>query len=277
MLSIIIPTFNEEKNLPSLIDSLKNQDFEGDFEVIVADNNSNDKTLEIAKEFGCKVVEGGYPSKARNNGAKVAKSNTLLFIDADIVLPKDFISNTLSEFKDKNLDLAGFFLSPIEGGWALKAGYAFFYNFLVCFLGGKILPHATSIIMAKKGLHSKLKGFDETVMFGEDYLYAKEGAKIGKFGIINSSFAYVSTRRFKRDGLFKTVLKYALCEMYMIYFGSVKSNIFNYTFGYRKKENKLRRIFEEIFFFIIVLSLTPLFIISYLFSIAFMIKKSKRV
>ncbi len=276
MLSIIIPTFNEGKNLSLLIDSLKKQDFEGDFEVIVADNDSKDKTLKVAKEFGCKIIEGGYPSVARNNGAKVARSNILLFVDADIVLPEDFISNSLSEFKEKDLDLAGFFLSPREGGWALKASYAFLYNFLVCFLGGKILPHATSIIMAKKGLHTKLKGFDETVIFGEDYLYAREGAKIGKFGIINSSFVYVSTRRFERDGLFKTVLKYALCEMYMIFLGPVKSNIFNYSFGYDKKKNSLGRFFEEIFFFIITLFIFPLFVIVYLFSIILSIKRSKK-
>lgn len=277
MISLIIPTFNEEKNLPFLLDSLKKQDFEGNTEIIVSDNNSSDKTVKLAKEAGCKVVEGGRPSEARNNGANEAEGNILLFVDADIVLPEDFLSNAVKEFKDKNLELAGFFLSPREGGWILKAGYAFFYNFLACFLSGDILPHATSIIMAKKGIHSKLKGFEESVLFGEDCFYAREGSKIGKFGIISSSFAYVSTRRFKRDGFFKTFLKYGLCEIYMIFFGSVKSSLFNYNFGYKKvKKNKFTRIIEEIFFFIIVLVLSPLFLVIYIFSLIFLaIKRSK--
>jgi glycosyltransferase involved in cell wall biosynthesis len=275
MISLIIPTFNEEKYLPFLLESIKKQDFEGDFEVIVSDNNSTDKTLKIAKDFDCKITEGGSPPEARNKGAKQAKRNILLFIDADIVLPEDFLSKSLSEFKEKNLDVAGFFLSPKEGGWVLKAGYAFFYNFLACFLGGSILPHATSIIMAKKGLHSKIKGFDESVSFGEDSFYAREGSKIGKFGIVSSSFAYVSTRRFKRDGLFKTVLKYILCEIHMILFGPVRSNTFNYNFGYKVKRSKLIRVFEEIVFFSIILILFPLFIVVYLFSLIFLVKRSK--
>lgn len=277
MVSIIIPTFNEGKYLSFLLESIKNQDFEGDFEIIVADNNSTDKTLKIAKKFGCKIVEGGYPSRARNNGAKSAKGNIFFFIDADIVLPQDFLSKSLEEFKKKELDVAGFFLSPKEGNWLLKSGYALFYNFLICFLGGKILPHATSIIMAKKGMHSKIKGFDEDVLFGEDCLYARKGAKKGNFGVISSSFVYVSTRRYERDGFFKTVLKYVLGEAHMIALGPVKSNIFNYGFGYKKKKNGVIRIFEEILFFFVLLILSPFFLVFYLLSLIFLAFKRSKV
>ena len=68
--SIIIPTYNEEEYLPVLLDSIKEQDFD-DYEIIVADANSTDKTVEIAKDYGCIVVEGGLPAVGRNNGAKI--------------------------------------------------------------------------------------------------------------------------------------------------------------------------------------------------------------
>ncbi len=73
MISIIIPTLNEEKYLPKLLRSIKEQDFKEELEIIVADANSEDKTREIAKKFSCKIVEGGLPAKARNEGAKIAK------------------------------------------------------------------------------------------------------------------------------------------------------------------------------------------------------------
>ena len=69
MLSIIIPTLNEEKLLSLLLKEIKKQNFL-DYEIIVADANSGDKTVEIAKSFGCKIVKGGLPPKGRNEGAK---------------------------------------------------------------------------------------------------------------------------------------------------------------------------------------------------------------
>ena len=91
MLSIIIPTLNEEKYLPLLLESIKKQKDFFDYEIIVADAGSKDKTLEIAKNYGCITVGGGLPSKARNEGAKITNGNTLLFLDADVILTNDFL------------------------------------------------------------------------------------------------------------------------------------------------------------------------------------------
>ena len=77
-LSIITPTLNEEKFLLVLLESIKNQSF-NDLEIIVADAGSRDKTMEMAKSFGCQIVKGGLPAKGRNEGAKIAKAICFYF------------------------------------------------------------------------------------------------------------------------------------------------------------------------------------------------------
>ena len=99
-LSIIIPTLDEEKYLPMLLHSIEEQSFR-DYEIIVADAGSCDKTLDIAKEHHCRVVAGGLPAYGRNKGADIARGNLLLFLDADVVLPKDSLTKVLEEFKKR--------------------------------------------------------------------------------------------------------------------------------------------------------------------------------
>ena len=79
MLSIIIPTYNEEEVLPNLLRSIKEQDYK-DYEVVVADAKSTDKTREIAQKFDCRVVDGGLPGEGRNHGAEAAKGDRFLFL-----------------------------------------------------------------------------------------------------------------------------------------------------------------------------------------------------
>ena len=81
--SVIIPTLNEEKILPHLLDDFRNQTAK-DFEVIVADAGSGDKTVEVAKAYKAQLVKGGLPAVGRNNGAKIARGEFLFFLDADV-------------------------------------------------------------------------------------------------------------------------------------------------------------------------------------------------
>lgn len=76
--SIIIPTYNEEDYIENLLKSIKRQDYNDDIEVIVADAFSSDKTVEIAKQYDCIVVDGGLPAVGRNRGAEVATGEFLI-------------------------------------------------------------------------------------------------------------------------------------------------------------------------------------------------------
>ena len=125
MLSIIIPTLDEEKHLPLLLESIKKQDF-SDYEIIAADAGSEDKTLEIAKDYGCKIVAGGLPARGRNQGAKAARGDLLLFLDADVILPEKTFGKILEEFNRRKLDIATFCLLPSKKNKMSK----FFFTFL---------------------------------------------------------------------------------------------------------------------------------------------------
>jgi len=114
MLSVIIPTFNEEKFLPFLLKSLKKQTFK-DFEIIVADNNSVDATRSIAITAGAKVVKGGMPGRGRNRGAKAASGDWLLFLDADVILPPEFLEKTVAEIKKSEFSVATCLIDPLSG------------------------------------------------------------------------------------------------------------------------------------------------------------------
>jgi len=236
MLSIIIPTLNEEDCLPLLLESIKKQDFLH-YEIIVADAGSEDKTNEIAKKYGCKVVSGGLPAKGRNQGAKIAQGDLFLFIDADIILPEKFLGEILNEFQKNNLSVAACLLGLRNRNRFLEFLFNFFYNWPILVLE-KILPHASHLILVKKEIHNKLGGFDEEIKLGEDHIYVREKAKIGKFGILKSAQILITLRRFKKEGFVRTYLKYVLAEFHLVFLGPIKSDIFKYRFNHYCQNTK---------------------------------------
>jgi len=229
MLSVIIPTLNEEKYLPLLLEEIKKQDFDDDLEVIIADAGSQDKTIEIAKSFGCKIVPGGLPARGRNEGAKISQGNILLFMDADnIYLPENFFRKLLEEFERRNLDVASFPIYP-DGNRIDRLFYGI-YNWWVK-AAQKFSAWATNSILVRKEIFQKIQGFDEEIKIGEDHNFVQRASKIGQFGFIKTKPVLTSTRRFERDGRLKTYLKYILAGLYIIFLGPIKSDIFKYQLG----------------------------------------------
>lgn len=225
--------------MPLLLESIKKQDF-SDYEIIVADAGSTDKTLEIAKNYGCKIVGGGLPAKGRNEGAKVASGEILFFCDSDVILTDNFFEKGLEEFKKRNLDLASVRLIPVPKNKVSFFLVNIFYNWLII-LTENILPHAAVGIFVKKEIFDKTGGFDETVKLSEDHYFARQAKKLLKanFGILRSVEIFVSDRRFKTDGWMSVGTRYFLCELYSIFIGPVKTDIFKYKFNHYKDNKKL--------------------------------------
>lgn len=92
-LSYIVPAYNEERNLPTLIQSINlYTPYQYAFEVIVADHGSKDKTAQLAYELGARVVttSGGTIANLRNLAASHARGRVYVFLDADIELTSDW-------------------------------------------------------------------------------------------------------------------------------------------------------------------------------------------
>jgi len=99
--SIVVPAYNEELLLPACLDSLAQQDYAGDIEVIVVDNASDDRTAEVATRRGVMVVSEslrGY-SSALARGFKSATGEIVATTDADTVVPRNWISLLVREYE----------------------------------------------------------------------------------------------------------------------------------------------------------------------------------
>ncbi len=237
LLSIIIPTKNEEEYLPALLKSIKRQTFKN-YEIIIADNNSRDKTKKIARRFGCKITKGGLPGKARNMGAKSAMGDILLFLDADTELKtKDFFEKATKEFKKRNLDIA----APLMylKGKKLDKLYFDFWNRLTELFQYSLTPFAGGwCIFIKKDLHDTIKGFDEKIILGEDSDYIQRAIKSKlfrvKFKVLKSVKIQVSPRRLQKEGHLKVAAQGIGTGFHWALMGKDKKNRFKYKFDIYK-------------------------------------------
>ena len=103
MLSIIIPTYNEENNIESTINSIKQFSGNAQFEIIIADGGSTDNTIDLARFHECQVIDSKKGRGAQLNvGARAATGNLLLFLHADTILPNDFITHINNSLYNEN-------------------------------------------------------------------------------------------------------------------------------------------------------------------------------
>jgi len=232
MISIIIPTYNEEKYLPILLDCIKSQTYK-DYEVIVADADSKDKTVALARKYGCKIVNGGAPSIGRNNGAEKAKGQILLFLDADVQFDNYFLEMAINEFENRAVDVAGIYIYPLSDKIIDKIFLGIFDIWI--YATQLFYPNAFGGgIFCKKDLHKKIKGFDETIKLSEDMDYVKRAGRVGKFRILKTVKISFSMRRYDNKGRFKVGFKLLASVFYRIFFGEIKTDVFNYQMKYKR-------------------------------------------
>lgn len=234
-LSIVIPTLNEEKYIGSLLQDVLGSTYKS-FEVVVSDSGSEDKTKKIVENFAerypfIKLVGAGRgAATARNKGVATATGRYILFLDADQSISRTFIESSLSEMKEKNLDIGGFYSKPGEGKF-VDQGFWFVCNNFIFRPLQYFYPAATtgSGLVVKKVLHEKIKGFDEEIKVIHDHDYVRRAGRLGKFRMLTSEKSVFNMRRFDEEGRLSVYARYAWLVLYFV-FGSKKTPV-KYDFG----------------------------------------------
>jgi hypothetical protein len=202
--SVIIPTWNEEKYLPRCLKSLANQSNKLPFEIIVVDGGSTDQTISIAEKYADVVLVGnGRPvGAARNRGAEVAKGDILAFIDADTVA-SDLWLQEIAIFFRSNLSAVGVTgpTLPYDGNTVDSITYRFWTIYLQKILLSMGMPHVIGFNCAyRRKSFLQAGGFDEKAVMSEDILLAQKMRRFGRIMYDKRMFALTSARRFQTCG-----------------------------------------------------------------------------
>lgn len=207
MISFIIPAKNEQTHLPKAINSIKSsaKKLNLNFEIVVCDNNSSDKTAEVAKKLGAKVAFLQEPNipKAKNSAVKLSKGEILVFIDADTILRQDLLKSGLEALKDTQ-KVAVSCLSSFKTYPTLASYGVWSYN-LFSYLFRLGVGH---FMIVKKTAFAKVGGFSEDVYGYEDIEFFKKLKKAFGFKSIKMLPKSIKTspRKFEQGHDVRTFL-----------------------------------------------------------------------
>lgn len=207
--SFVIPAHNEEKYIVNTLEHLQRLEYPADhYEVLVIENGSTDRTLELAKQFeraGCNVFQSGKgASKARNVGIDHVspKSDWIIFLDADTVIEKDFLNELNSRLSGKNaLSVGTTSLRPLPARPYANFWYGM-HNF-----GHMLTKTSFAIVIARRDLFPQLR-FDERLSSGEDLDLIRNAQKHGRFFYLRTKSVATSTRRFDKVGWLRLTLQW---------------------------------------------------------------------
>lgn len=203
-LTIIIPAKNEESLIGKLLDSICRQDYEHIRRtlIILADAASTDRTCEVALGYADRlavmVIPGGLPAEGRNNGARLAQSRYLLFLDADVELgDSGLVRRAVNRMKRRELHCATTFILSKEKTLVHNLMYG--VNSLLQ-LGSKLSKPFSpgAFMMFDSRRFEELGGFNERVRYAEDFFLTRNVQR-RRFGII-PGYILTTNRRFKRMG-----------------------------------------------------------------------------
>lgn len=232
-LSFIIPTLNEEKVIQSTLAKIKKlAAFE--YEIIVSDERSSDKTAEFAKKIADRVVVEEKKEKhtigyGRNRGAALAKGEYLVFMDADVETPDpdNFFKKALLQFeKDPQLVGLSVFLKVLPEmrtfADSLFFGLINYGHLINC----NILKKGTAsgeFLMLKRAAFQKIGGFREDLPAGEDVDLFRRLSKIGHTKIEPSLHIFHTGRRAHKIGWARLLFTWARDGVYLLLFNKVAS------------------------------------------------------
>lgn len=239
MFSIIIPTLNEERFVTRLLTSLVNQTYK-DFEVIISDGGSADKTIARArifeKHFPVRIaLENDQsqkgPSRGRNMGASVAKGDWLVFIDADGIAFPYMLERLAAYVRSHNPSFATSWFAT-DGETSADALFGIIANVYTELSIIMKKPLASGVFTAvKKQVFDGVGGYDEHIYFGEDYDITQRIVNAGyPLSIIRETLIQWSLRRIKKKGKLYFFHSYAVATIMTLL---VTKKYFKYLPGYQ--------------------------------------------
>ncbi|MEX2317850.1 MAG: glycosyltransferase [Pirellulales bacterium] len=184
--SFIIPALNEERHIGQCLRAIQNVQLPSaacGIEVIVVDNHSSDRTAELGRENGARVVDvtPGSPSRARNAGARLTSGEWLAFVDADCVLAPDWLMICSAHLlTDPNaIGAAGVMRAPSDDqSWVEKSMYQLAH-------GGRAVEAKavawlpTFNLLVRRSAFESVGGFDESLTTCEDCDLGYKLARLG--------------------------------------------------------------------------------------------------
>ena len=182
-ISIIIPALNEEKMIGLCLESLTRLVFARDqFEVLIVDNGSTDKTLSIVDSFkgrlNLKVLQqaGVRISALRNLGARAALGDTLAFLDADCLPRADWLDHIFELAPGNGAGVLGaHYLLPEDSSWVGRT----WHRYQEAPKSGEVSHVPAGDLIMRREDFLNLGGFDETIQTNEDYELCERARKAG--------------------------------------------------------------------------------------------------
>lgn len=258
--SVIIPTLNEEKFLPKLLNDLKRQK-EKNFEVIIIDGSSEDKTRRVAESyksdflnFKIVSVKKRNVSYQRNLGARLSKGVYLIFLDADSRINPAFTRKIKREIDKKKYLIFIPLAVPQSRLYQDKiifnlSGFLIEVSQLI----GKPFSAGGSMVFQKDFFHF-IGGFNEKLFLSEDHEIiqrARKGGVIAK--VLRNVKIKSSLRRIEKEGRFDILVKYLTATIHLLIKGEIKEKIFDYQMGgadyqlIKKKSPSLEKAIKKYF------------------------------
>jgi glycosyltransferase involved in cell wall biosynthesis len=212
MISIIIPTLNEEKLLPRIIQQFSAELIRKfDLEIVVSDGGSQDRTLEIAHRFAHVVVPNTSRQKqtisiGRNEGARRASGDLLVFLNADTLVrdPDHFFAIMAGEIKAPDVVALTCTVSVYpEEERAMDRVFHGFYNWFFFTMNrvGMAMGRGECHVM-KRETFARVEGYADRIAAGEDYDMFRRLHSLGRVRFLKQLRVYESPRRYRRYGYF---------------------------------------------------------------------------
>jgi len=207
--SIIIPALNEEKYIARTLESARRQKTSFNYEVIVADNDSQDRTVELSEKYADKVVTVKRKGIwiGRNTGAEKSRGRVLVFVDADTIIPTNYLEVVRAVLEDH--EISGLSCSfTFDKHSKLFDTIEELSNSYLIFRGmrgkGEILGFNNAV---RRETFFKAGGFPNQPM--EDGAFARRLWKKGRVVYLPNPTVVTSARRISKNGPVRSAVYYA--------------------------------------------------------------------